>query len=591
MTESTHTRSYWAPASIELIACLALGLTLLTSQPALCADGAVLGPGEYDRPGTNPHQSRSMLTAKHGIVATSQPLAAQTGLDVLKAGGNAIDAAIAANAMLGLTEPNNCGIGGDLFVIYWDAKTQRLYGLNACGRSPYRLNRDVFAAQNLKEIPGKGVLCWSVPGCVDGWNELSKRFGTMPLAKLLAPSIEAAESGVAITEQIARDWQSQAKGLAPYADSVATYLPGGRAPEVGEIFKNPNLAKSYRTIAESGRDGFYKGDIARQVVEFSEQHGGYFSLNDFADHASTWIDPVSTNYRGYDVWELPPNGQGIAVLEILNILEGYDLQKLGRTSPEYLHRLIEAKKLAFADRARYYADPEFTRTPVAELISKSYAAKQRKRINPDKAAVDVPAGDPILEKGETIYLTVVDKDRNCCSFIQSNFAGFGSQVVPGKVGFALQNRGGQFNLNPGHPNTLEPHKRPFHTIIPGFVTKDGKPWFCFGVMGGDVQPQGHVQVLVNMIDFGMNPQSAGDAARIVHSGSQTPTGRPLNEKGGHVIVESGIPDATIEAIAAKGHSISRGGYFGGYQGILLDHKHGTLHGATESRSDGTVVGY
>ena len=582
---------FWGVRSIGVFAPLVLTLGFVAAECAIGADNGVLGAGEYDRPGPNPHQSRSMLIAKHGIVATSQPLAAQTGLDVLKAGGNAIDAAIATNAMLGLTEPNNCGIGGDLFVIYWDAKTQKLYGLNACGRSPYRLNREVFASKNLKEIPGKGLLCWSVPGCVDGWNELSKRFGTVPLATLLAPAIQAAESGFAVTEQIARDWHSQAKDLEPFADSVATYLPGGRAPEIGEIFTNPNLARSYRTIAEQGRDGYYKGDIARQIVEFSEQNGGYFTLNDFADHSSTWIDPVSTNYRGYDVWEIPPNGQGIAVLEILNVLEGYDLQKFGRTSPDYLHALIEAKKLAFADRARYYADPDFAKTPVAELISKSYADKQRQRINPHKSAVDVPAGDPILAKGDTIYMTVVDKDRNCCSFIQSNFAGFGSQVVPGKVGFVMQNRGGQFNLSPSHPNTLEPHKRPFHTIIPAFVTKEGKPWFCFGVMGGDVQPQGHVQILVNMIDFGMNPQAAGDASRMVHSGSQTPTGRLLDEKGGSIIVESGIPDATIEALRAKGHVISRGGYFGGYQGILLDHKHGTLQGATESRTDGTVVGY
>lgn len=547
--------------------------------------------GEYDRPGPDPHQSRSVVTGKYGMVATSQPLAAQTGLDILKAGGNAIDAAIAANAMIGLVEPGANGIGGDLFVIYWDSKTQKLYGLNASGRSPYLLNREVLARKELKAIPGTGPLSWSVPGCVDGWEQLRVRFGTMPFSKLLAPTIHYAETGFPVSDLISRGWRTKAKPFAPYPDTLATYLPGGRGPEEGELFKNPNLARSLRAIAEGGRDAYYKGPIARTIVEFSERNGGYFSLKDFEDHHADWIEPVSTNYRGYDVWELPPNCQGIAALEMLNILEGYDIKKLGRSSPEYIHLLVEAKKLAYADRARYYADPDFAKTPVAELISKSYADKQRQRIDLNKAAVDVPAGDPILSKGDTIYLTVVDKDHNCCSFIQSNFGNFGSQVVPGDVGFVIQNRGSSFSLDPTHPNTLEPHKRPFHTIIPGFVTKDGKPYFCFGVMGGDMQPQGHVEVLVNMIDFGMNIQAAGDASRIEHTGSQTPTGRSLAKDGGTVGVESGISDATIEALRAKGHIVKRGGSFGGYQGILIDHKHGTLQGATESRKDGTAVGY
>jgi gamma-glutamyltranspeptidase/glutathione hydrolase len=546
----------------------------------------------YDRPGRNPHQSRSAVIAQNGIVATSQPLAAQVGLSILQAGGNAADAAIAANAMVGLVEPMSCGIGGDLFVIYWDAKTEKLYGLNASGRSPYELSREVFRQRGLTEIPDVGPLSWSVPGCVDGWEQLRSRFGTLPLAKLLEPAIAYADRGFPVSEIIAGGWKGSTPNLQSWPDSAKTYLPRGRAPEVGEIFKNPALARSYRILAAEGRDGFYKGEIARKITEFSSAHGGYFSMRDFAEHHSDWIDPVSTNYRGYDVWELPPNGQGIAALEMLNILEPYNLRAMGPLSPEYVHLFVEAKKLAFADRARFYADQEFAKVPVAELISKEYAARQNSRIDPQRAATKVPAGDPKLAHGDTIYLTVVDKDRNCCSFIQSVYYGFGSQVVPGDVGFALQNRGALFALDDAHPNRFEPHKRPFHTIIPGFVTKAGKPWFCFGVMGGDMQPQGHVQVLVNLIDFGMNVQEAGDAARIQHFGSATPTGRPMDSQGGRVALESAFPESTVRALEAKGHVVVRqSGSFGGYQGILIDEKHGTLHGGTEPRKDGAAVGY
>ncbi|HVX59258.1 MAG TPA: gamma-glutamyltransferase, partial [Pirellulales bacterium] len=468
----------------------------------------------YDRPADNPHQSRSAVVAAHGIVATSQPLAVQAGLDVLKRGGNAADAAIAANAMIGLVEPMSCGIGGDLFVIYWDAATKKLYGLNASGRSPYQLSREVFAKQGLEQIPNDGPLSWSVPGCVAGWHDLRERFGTLPLAELLAPAIQTAEKGFPVSEVIAHDWKASQGRLARWADSAATYLPGGRAPTEGEIFRNPRLAASYRAIAVGGRDAFYRGEIAEKIVAFSEKNGGYFSLRDFADHKNEWVEPVGVNYRGYDVWELPPNGQGLAALEMLNLLEGYDLAALGPGNPEYLHLLVEAKKLAFADRAKFYSDPAFNRLPVAELISKPYAERRRKLIDPLHAATEVPAGDPKLQRGDTIYLVVVDKDRNCCSFIQSNYAGFGSQVVPGDVGFVLQNRGALFALEEDHLNRLEPHKRPFHTIIPAMVTKDGEPWLAYGVMGGDMQPQGHVQTLVNMIDFGMNVQAAGDAARV-----------------------------------------------------------------------------
>lgn len=554
-------------------------------------DSFELVAAEYDRPAQYPQQSRSVVLARNGIVATSHPLAAQTGLDVLKAGGNAVDAAIATNAMLGVVEPMSCGIGGDLFVIYWDNKSQKLYGLNASGRSPYLLNRDVFTDKT-KPMPELGPLSWSVPGCVDGWEVLRARFGTRPLAELLKPGIDTAEQGFPVSEIIASGWKSSVKALSAWPDSARVYLKNGKAPEHGEIMRLPELAATYREIASGGRDAFYRGRIAQEIVRFSQAGGGYFSMRDFEEHTSDWIDPVSTTYRGHTVWELPPNGQGIAALQMLNLLEAFDLKSLGPKSPEYVHLFVEAKKLAFADRAQFYADPAFTRLPTAELISKGYADRQRPRIDLKKAAVNVQHGDPKLVHGDTIYLTVVDKDRNCCSMIQSLYFGFGSQIVPGTVGFALQNRGSLFSLDEKHPNRLEPHKRPFHTIIPAMVTKDGKPWFCFGVMGGDMQPQGHVEVLVNMIDFGMNPQMAGDASRIRHGGSTTPTGIPEEPHGGTVFLESGFPAETVKKLEAMGHKVGKSaGSFGGYQGILIDHERGVLQGASEARKDGTAVGY
>ncbi len=546
----------------------------------------------YDRPAGNPRKSRSALVARQGIVATSEPLAAQVGLDILQAGGNAVDAAIATNAMLGLVEPMSCGIGGDLFVIYWDAKSKQLYGLNASGRSPYALTRDVFKEKKLTRIPSTGPLAWSVPGCVDGWQELRSRFGTMEFDQVLAPAIAYAEHGFPVSELISLSWRGSADELAKWPDTAKTYLTDGKGPGFGQIFKNPNLARSYRLIAEGGRDAFYNGEIAHAIVTFSEANGGYFSQKDFSDHQSEWVEPVSTNYRGYDIWELPPNGQGIAALEVLNLLEPYNIKEMGHNSAEYLHLFIEAKKLAFADRARFYADPAIEDVPVAELISKEYAARQRKRIDPNKAAVDVPPGDPILQKGDTVYLCVVDNEGNCCSFIQSNYYGFGSKMVPGDAGFVLQNRGALFALNDTHPNRLEPHKRPFHTIIPAMATKDGQPWLVFGVMGGDMQPQGHVQVLVNMIDFGMDVQSAGDAARVRHIGSAQPTGAPMEAGGGRVVVESGVTNEVVDLLKQRGHQVTRDRTsFGGYQAIMIDAAHGTLSGGTEPRKDGAAVGY
>ncbi len=534
---------------------------------------------------------RSVTLATHGMVATSHPLAAQIGLDVLKNGGNAVDAALAVNAALGLMEPMSCGIGGDLYALVWDAKSRKLYGLNASGRSPYKATREFFAAKGLDEIPTSGPLSWSVPGCVDGWEELRKRFGTYTLAQVLEPSIRYAEEGFPVSPVIAGYWRGGAARLRLQLDAARTYLIDGRPPRAGEVFKNPNLARSYRLLAAKGRDAFYKGDIARALVAFSEKNGGLFSLKDFADHTSTWVEPVATTYRGYEVWEIPPPGQGIAVLQMLNLLESYNLKKMGPESADWWHLFLEAKKLTYADRARFYTDPDFVRVPAKELISKPYAAERRKLIDMGKAMTRVPAGDPKLERGDTVYLCVVDKDRNCVSLIQSNYNGFGSGLVAGDLGFALQNRGCLFALDAGHANRLEPHKRPFHTIIPSLVSKDGQPWFVFGVMGGDMQPQGQVQVLVNLIDFGMNVQEAGEAPRLEHIGSATPTGRS-GRGGGTVHAERGIPQKVIDELTRRGHRVTavrtNGG---GYQGILIDAKTNVLHGGSEARKDGCAVGY
>lgn len=550
----------------------------------------------FDRPGATAGEGRSAVVARHGMVCTSQPLASQAGLDVLRRGGNAVDAAIAANAVLGVVEPMSCGIGGDLFVIYWDAKTQKLYGLNASGRSPYDLTIDKVRAAGHDYLPTTGPWSWSVPGCVRGWDDLRQRFGTWSPADILAPAIAYADEGFGVSPVIGGDWQSAERSLAATPEAAATFLleDGGRrrAPRVGEVMHNRQLAATYRRIAEHGADDFYRGEIARKIVAYSRRVGGFFNERDFADHTSDWIEPVGTNYRGYDVWELPPNGQGIAVLQMLNLLEAYDLRRYGPGGADWLHLFVEAKKSAYADRARYYADPTMADVPVARLIGKAYADERRKAIDLDKAQTNVRHGDEKLVHGDTIYLTVVDRDRNCCSLIQSNYYGFGSQLCPDDLGFALQNRGALFALDPQHPNALAPHKRPFHTIIPAMLTKDGRPVFSFGVMGGDFQPQGHVQVLVNLIDFGLNPQAAGDAARIRHAGSAEPTGAPAAADGGNVYVESGVTDDTIAELRRRGHHVvrARGGY-GGYQGILIDWTNGTLVGATESRKDGCAAGW
>ncbi|MBN1163536.1 MAG: gamma-glutamyltransferase family protein, partial [Candidatus Krumholzibacteriota bacterium] len=440
-------------------------------------------------------------------------------------------------------------------------------------------------------IPYTGVLPQTVPGCVDGWFELHRKFGRMPMKEILAPAIEYAENGFAVTEVIAQYWELGSRRLKDEPNFAATYMPGGRVPRKGEIFKNPDLAETYRLIAAEGRDAFYRGKIARTIDEFSRRTGGYLRLKDFESHTSTWVEPVGTSYRGYQVWELPPNGQGIAALQMLNILEGYDIAGLGFGSAAYLHRLIEAKKLAFEDRARFYADPDFVNIPVERLISKEYARQRGALIEENRALTDIPPGDIKLESGETTYLTVVDKDRNFVSLIQSNYAGFGSGPVPDGLGFCLQDRGALFNLDPSHPNSLQPHKRPFHTIIPALVTKEGKPVFSFGVMGGSMQPQGHVQVLCNIIDFGMGIQEAGDAPRVRHLGSSQPTGQIMRD-GGQVAYESGIGEEVIRELIGRGHKVVKmNGGFGGYQGIWHDRENDILIGGSESRKDGCAMGY
>ncbi len=532
--------------------------------------------------------TRSEVIAEQGMVCTSQPLATQAGIDILKAGGNAIDAAIAANAVLGLVEPTGNGMGGDLFAIVWDAKTQKLYGLNASGRSPYNLTLEYFKENEYEKIPSTGPLPVSVPGCVDGWFELHEKFGSKTMGEIFIPAIHYATNGFPLTELIAYYWQRNSYNLKEFPGFEEVFMPGGKTPQKGEIFKNPYLAETLKKIAKGGRDVFYKGEVAQKMVDYLQENGGFFTMKDFEDHTSEWVEPISCNYRGYDVWELPPNGQGTAALQILNILENYDIGNMGFGSPEYMHLFIEAKKLAFEDRAKYYSDRDFNELPVEELISEEYA-KERAALIQERAARSYPAGE--LEQGNTIYLTTADAEGNIVSLIQSNYRGMGSGMTPGKLGFILQDRGELFALEEGHMNVYEPHKRPFHTIIPAFITKDGEPFMSFGLMGGAMQPQGHAQVVCNIVDFGMNIQEAGDAPRIRHSGSSQPTGEVM-EDGGIVHLESGFSMETINALMRKGHKIqfSLGGY-GGYQAIKWDKENGVYYGASESRKDGQAAGY
>jgi gamma-glutamyltranspeptidase / glutathione hydrolase len=533
--------------------------------------------------------TRSEVIAQHGMAATSQPLATQAALDILKAGGNAIDAAIAANAVLGLVEPTGNGIGGDLFAIVWDAKSGKLHGLNASGRSPFNLTLDYFKEKSITKIPSLGPLPVSVPGCVDGWFELHGKFGKLPMAEILDPAIKYAREGFPVSELIAYYWDRNSQILRKFPGFEEIFMPGGKAPAKGEIFKNPYLAETLEKLAKQGRDVFYKGEIASRIVQYMQENGGFLSMRDFLEHTSEWVDPVSVNYRGYDVWELPPNGQGIAALQMLTILENFDIGSMGFGSAQYMHYFTEAKKLAFEDRAKFYADPDFNKIPVDQLISKEYGKKRAALINPRRAASSYTPGE--LEQSSTIYLTTADSEGNMVSLIQSNYRGMGSGMTPTRLGFVLHDRGEMFTFEEGHFNVYAPHKRPFNTIIPAFITKDGAPYMSFGVMGGAMQPQGHVQIVCNIVDFGMNIQEAGDAPRMQHLGSSEPTGEKMTDSG-VLNVENGFSWEVIRELIQKGHKIQydMGGY-GGYQAIRWDPVNKVYYGASESRKDGQAAGY
>ena len=583
-------------------------VALLLLAPAAVAQN---GDGGGDRI-VGPEFARSPVMAEHGMAATSQPLASQVAVNVLQQGGSAVDAAIAANAALGLMEPTGNGIGGDLYAIVYDPETDSVYGLNASGRSPQGLSYEEMQQElgDRDEIPLLGTLPVSVPGTVSGWYKLHERFGSRSMAQNLAPAIRYARTGFPLSQVIAYYWQGNVDAFRANSDRLPddnwkeTYLVEGedgemRAPRHGEMFRNPDLANTLETIAEGGRDAFYEGEIAQTIDAYMERIGGHLRLEDLQDHEANWVDPVSVDYRGVEVFELPPNGQGIAALQMLQILEGFDLEGMGHNSTDYLHVQTEAKKLVFEDRARFYADLAFADVPVEELASDAYAAERRAMIEMDEVLSEPSHGDPRtitsatekLEEGDTIYLTVADSTGMMVSLIQSNYAGMGSGLVPDGLGFMLQDRGALFTMEKGHPNVYEPGKRPFHTIIPAFAKKDGQPWLSFGVMGGAMQPQGHVQVLCNMVDFGMNVQAAGDAARYRHYGSTSPTGEAMQGRG-TLRLETGVTQEVVNALRGRGHDVRvGGGSYGGYQAILFDADEGVYHGGTEMRKDGYVVGY
>jgi gamma-glutamyltranspeptidase/glutathione hydrolase len=549
----------------------------------------IISSNSQDRVTGHDFATRSEVITRNGMAATSQPLATQAALDILKKGGTAIDAAIAANAVLGVVEPTGCGIGGDIFAIIWSAEKGKLYGLNGSGKSPRSLKLEYFKENGYEFIPSHGPLPVSVPGCVDGWFEMHGMFGKLTMKDVLQPAISYARDGFPVTEVIAYYLERNTAALKEFPNIKEVYMPGGKSPSKGEIFRNPMLANTLEKIVKGGRNEFYRGSIARDIDAFMKKNGGFLSFDDLSRHHSEWVEPVSTSYRGFDVWELPPNGQGIAALQILNILEGYNIASMGFGSAEYIHIFTEAKKLAFEDRAKYYADPLFSAAPVAQLISKKYAAERRKLIDKDRAARIYDPGK--IEAGNTIYLTVADKFGNMVSLIQSNYRGMGSGMCPTGLGFVLQDRGEMFSLSEGHNNIYAPGKRPFHTIIPAFITKNGEPWISFGVMGGDMQPQGHAQIVVNLIDFRMNLQEAGDAPRIYHSGSSEPTGEQMTS-GGILHLESGFRTEVLQKLMSMGHVIqwNLGGY-GGYQAIMWDAKNKVWYGASESRKDGQAAGY
>jgi gamma-glutamyltranspeptidase/glutathione hydrolase len=545
-----------------------------------------------DRPEGRANATRSVTYARNGMVAAAHPLAVQIGLDVLKAGGSAVDAAIATNAALGFLEPVSCGLGGDLFAMVWDPATKKLYGLNASGRAPTSLTIDRVPATDRGTIPVYSPYAWTVPGCADGWFELHEKFGRLPMKDLLAPVAEMAREGAPVPQVIAGAWARGAANFKDFPGFAEVFIPGGVVPEEGDVFANPALAHTLERLAAGGRDAFYGGEIAREIVAYSNEVGGFFTIEDFANHESEWVEPISTTYRGLSVWELPPNPQGLAALQMLNILETFDVAAMGRDSTDFWHLMVETKKLAYEDRARYYADMSFSEVPVEALLDKGYAAERAKLIDMAMAADTYEPGNPALNHGDTTFLVAADSSGMLVSLIQSNYTGFGSGFVVPSVGIGIQDRGALFSLDPDHPNALEPGKRPFHTIIPAFMGSNGVPDTAFGLMGGDMQPQGHVQIVVNLVDFGMNLQEAGDAPRFHHTGSSEPTGTVMTS-GGVLHLESGLPKEVYRDLDKRGHSIEQTspGTFGGYQIIFRDPETGVLAGATESRKDGMAAGY
>ena len=537
--------------------------------------------------------TRSVVCATRGMVCAAQPLAAAAGVEMLRHGGSAVDAALATNACLALMEPNSCGLGGDLFALLWDPDARLLVGFNGSGRAPLALTIERVPPAQDGTVPLLSPYAWTVPGCVDGWSALHDRFGRLSLGEVLASAIEYARAGFPLSPVIASDWERATQVVGNQPGFAEVFMPEGRAPRAGERFRNPALADTLQRIADGGRDAFYDGPIADEIVRYSEAHGGFFTREDFRRHASTWDEPISSDYRGYSVWELPPNGQGLAALQMLNLLEGFDLASMGRDSADYWHLMVEAKKLAYADRARWYADPAFARVPVEALLSKDYARSRAGLIDLARTAqVDAPGDPAALSRRETTYLCAADERGMMVSWIQSNYTGFGSGYVVPSLGFGIQNRGALFALDARHANALAPGKRPFHTIIPAFITRTGEPLIAFGLMGGDMQAQGHAQIVANVIDFGMNLQEAGDAPRFNHGGSSEPTGTVMRE-GGELHLEDGVPAALRDELIRRGHRVAPAlvGTFGGYQAVARDPVTGTLVGATERRKDGCAIGW
>lgn len=580
-----------------------LSLTILAAlgaltTPSFSEDKDMTTIGGGDRIMGQPFATRSPVIAQHGVAATAHPLATQVGLDILKAGGSALDAAIAINATLGLMEPVACGIGGDLFAIVWDPKEKKLFGYNGSGRSPKSRTLEQLKAKlgDKTRIPASGSLSVTVPGTVDGWFALHGKFGKLPIDQVLAPAIGYARDGFPMAQVIGYYWErnmaalARSKDLEEFENAKKTYLINGAAPKEGQIFKNPDLAHSYELIAKGGRDAYYKGEIAKTIDTYFKRIGGDLRYEDFAEHTGEWVDPAHVNYRGYEVYELPPNTQGVAALQMLNILEGYDVKAMGVGSADLLHVMVEAKRLAFEDVAKFYADPAFSKIPLDWLLSDAYADQRRALIKMDRAMPETAPGQA-PSSSDTTYFTVADKDGMMVSWIQSNFRGMGSGLVPDGLGFMFQDRGELYSLEEGHANVYAPGKRPFQTIIPAFVTKDGEPFLSFGLMGGDMQPQGHVQMIVNIVDFGMNVQEAGDAARF-HHGQGYFANKESDPKYGELNLESGIGQAVRDELTKRGHFIRDDpGGFGGYQAILWDKENGVYHAASESRKDGAAQGY